>query len=93
MRLKVGAPAKEGRSAGPRQSFCSTVPKYEHGRDEEKLVVPESVSAVFVSYSRADSEFALKLVRDLKAAGISVWLDQLDIFPAKFGIVRSKRRW
>jgi len=45
--------------------------------------VPESAPAVFVSYSRADSEFALKLVRDLKAAGISVWLDQLDIIPGQ----------
>jgi hypothetical protein len=34
-----------------------------------------------MSYSRADSEFALRLARDLKAAGAMVWLDQLDIRP------------
>jgi hypothetical protein len=33
----------------------------------------------FISYSREDSEFALRLARDLKAAGASVWIDQLDI--------------
>ena len=33
----------------------------------------------FVSYARSDSEFALRLGRDLKSAGVSVWLDQLDI--------------
>jgi hypothetical protein len=35
----------------------------------------------FLSYSRIDSAFAVRLVRDLKAHGISVWLDQLDIAP------------
>jgi hypothetical protein len=33
----------------------------------------------FLSYSRDDSEFALGLAEDLKAAGAAVWLDQLDI--------------
>jgi hypothetical protein len=35
----------------------------------------------FFSYSRHDSDFVLKLAGDLKAAGASVWLDQLDITP------------
>lgn len=38
-----------------------------------------SDNRTFVSYSRADSEFALKLASDLRANGASVWLDQLDI--------------
>ena len=33
----------------------------------------------FFSYSRDDSEFALRLAADLKAAGANVWLDQLDM--------------
>lgn len=33
----------------------------------------------FISYCRIDSEFALRLAGDLKVAGASVWLDQLDI--------------
>jgi len=33
----------------------------------------------FVSYSRKDGEFALKLAKELRSAGHSVWLDQLDI--------------
>ena len=40
-----------------------------------------SDNRTFVSYSRADSEFALKLASDLRANGASVWLDQLDIAP------------
>ena len=40
-------------------------------------------SAAFVSYSRQDSEFALRLAEDLKAAGANVWLDQLDIAPGE----------
>jgi hypothetical protein len=36
---------------------------------------------VFVSYSRADAEFALGLARDLRSAGLPVWIDQLDIPP------------
>lgn len=34
---------------------------------------------VFISYSRSDSEFALKLGRDLGAEGVNIWLDQLEI--------------
>ena len=37
----------------------------------------------FFSYSRHDSEFALRLAEDLKAAGANVWLDQLDIAPGQ----------
>jgi photosystem II stability/assembly factor-like uncharacterized protein len=37
----------------------------------------------FISYSREDSEFALRLTEDLKAAGAGVWLDQLDIEPGQ----------
>lgn len=33
----------------------------------------------FVSYSRSDSEFAKRLVGDLKSQGVQVWLDQIDI--------------
>jgi len=34
---------------------------------------------VFFSYARADAEFVLKLANDLRSAGISLWIDQLDI--------------
>jgi TPR repeat protein len=37
----------------------------------------------FFSYSREDSDFALRLAEDLKAAGAPVWLDQLDITPGQ----------
>jgi parvulin-like peptidyl-prolyl isomerase len=37
------------------------------------------VPAAFFSYCREDSEFALRLAEDLKAAGASVWIDQVDI--------------
>lgn len=33
----------------------------------------------FFSYSRSDSEFVLKLAKDLREAGENLWLDQLDI--------------
>lgn len=33
----------------------------------------------FISYARTDSEFALRLAHDLRAANVDVWLDQLDI--------------
>ena len=37
----------------------------------------------FFSYSREDSEFALRLAADLKAAGSDVWIDQIDIPPGE----------
>src|SRR5215207_2642329 len=39
-------------------------------------------SIIFFSYSRHDSDFA-KLGKDLRTAGISIWLDQLDIEPGE----------
>ncbi len=39
--------------------------------------------AAFISYSRNDSEFALRLAADLKAAGAEVWIDQQDISPSE----------
>jgi len=36
---------------------------------------------IFVSYTRDDSEHALRLTHELKAAGANVWLDQLNIPP------------
>jgi formylglycine-generating enzyme required for sulfatase activity len=33
----------------------------------------------FISYSRVNSEFVVRLAKDLKGAGFDVWLDQLDI--------------
>jgi hypothetical protein len=34
---------------------------------------------IFISYSRADAEFSLKLAKDLRSAGADIWIDQLDI--------------
>src|SRR5271155_5412583 len=35
----------------------------------------------FLSYARADSEFALKLANALRDAHANIWIDQLDIPP------------
>ena len=40
-------------------------------------------ATAFVSYSRDDSEFVLRLAKDLKAAGARVWMDKLDIRPGQ----------
>jgi len=45
--------------------------------------MPDQPSKTFFSYARVDSEFTLRLVKDLRAAGASVWLDQLDIAPGE----------
>jgi hypothetical protein len=34
---------------------------------------------IFISYSRQDAPFVLRLGRDLRAAGVDLWVDQLDI--------------
>lgn len=34
---------------------------------------------LFISYAREDADFALRLAKDLRAAGVSIWIDQLDI--------------
>lgn len=40
-----------------------------------------SEKSIFISYSRSDSEFTLKLAKDLRSKGADIWLDQLDIEP------------
>ena len=37
--------------------------------------------SLFISYSRSDTEFALRLASELKAQGRNVWLDQLELQP------------
>ena len=41
------------------------------------------MSTYFLSYARADSDFALRFARDLIAAEHSVWVDQFDIRPSQ----------
>lgn len=41
--------------------------------------MPAGTTKVFFSYARADAGFALKLAKDLRSAGVNVWIDQLDI--------------
>ena len=41
--------------------------------------MPREAPTAFFSYSRDDSDFVLRLAKDLKAAGVNVWIDQLDI--------------
>jgi hypothetical protein len=52
-----------------------------------KIAVSKGIMAgspkAFVSYSRADTDFVLRLCQDLRAAGASIWLDQLDIHPGE----------
>ena len=36
---------------------------------------------IFICYARENSEFALRLARDLRSAGVNIWMDQLDIPP------------
>jgi outer membrane protein assembly factor BamD (BamD/ComL family) len=43
----------------------------------------QSEGKIFISYSRTDSRFVLKLARRLRNSGISIWIDQLDIDPSK----------
>jgi hypothetical protein len=39
--------------------------------------------AYFLSYSRSDEAFAFRLARDIRAEGIHLWVDQLDIRPSE----------
>jgi len=50
---------------------------------EHCQTMAEESPKTFFSYAREDSEFALRLVKDLRAAGADVWLDQLDIGPGQ----------
>ena len=37
------------------------------------------MEGIFFSYARADSDFALRLAKDLRLANANIWIDQLDI--------------
>ena len=40
---------------------------------------PKPTQLAFFSYAHEDVEFALRLAKDLRAAGAAVWIDRLDI--------------
>lgn len=42
-----------------------------------------AAGSYFLSYSRNDEKFALRLAKDLRAQGIAMWIDQLDIRPSE----------
>lgn len=42
-------------------------------------MVNENQRKTFISYSRVNTEFALKLAKELRVEGFSIWFDQLDI--------------
>lgn len=37
----------------------------------------------FLSYSRSDERFALRLAKDVRARGVAIWVDQFDIRPSE----------
>lgn len=53
--------------------------KDEYDDEDEDEEEHKSTAVTFFSYSRADSDFALRLAKDLREAGASVWVDQLDV--------------
>ena len=46
---------------------------------------PQNPPRIFLSYSSADSEFALKLSADLQALGVTTWLDRKEIHQGNAG--------
>jgi TIR domain len=44
---------------------------------------PAEAENFFLSYSRSDERMALRLAKDLRAHGIAMWVDQLDIRPSE----------
>jgi len=44
---------------------------------------PHKLKKTFLSYSRTDAAFALKLANDLQQAGANIWIDQLHIRPGE----------
>ena len=54
---------------------------YNLSRSPWRGPVTLTTGLAFVSYSRQDKEFALKVANDLKAAKAMVWMDQLELTP------------
>lgn len=46
---------------------------------EAAAMSTENQRLIFISYSRADRDFALQLATELRSSGFRIWLDQLDI--------------
>ena len=42
-------------------------------------MAPNKQLRTFISYSRVNKQFAIRLASELKAGGFSIWLDQFDI--------------
>ncbi len=53
------------------------------GIEVKKVALQKETPLTFISYSRQDELFAMRLAKDLKPSGAPVWLDQLDIKPGQ----------
>ncbi len=49
----------------------------------------QQIPPAFFSYSRQDSDFALRLAKDLKASGAAVWLEKVNPWPGSESIWAS----
>jgi hypothetical protein len=45
--------------------------------------IATATETCFLSYSRADEDFALRLAKDLQALGVAMWIDRFDIRPSE----------
>ena len=50
---------------------------------DDPAMGPTARGIFFLSYSRSDEQVALRLAKDLRTAGIGIWVDQLDIRPGE----------
>ena len=48
-----------------------------------KLARAEQADRCFLSYSRADGDFALRLANDLRSLGVAMWVDRHNIRPSE----------
>ena len=50
---------------------------------DDRAMGPTARGIFFLSYSRSDEQVALRLAKDLRTAGIGIWVDQFDIRPGE----------
>ena len=77
--MTLGAFSCTGASAG-RIEYSDSLLDFPIGRSP-RLLIGRQMERLFFSYSRADKDFVLRLAKDLRSAGVNLWIDQLDIAP------------
>jgi len=77
----IGTPGEDISKLIPQKRINQ--PAAKENQKQSNVIEQHSGNPIFFSYSRSDSDFALKLANDIQHSGQKIWIDKSDIKPGQ----------